>query len=117
MRDLEFSRQVVKVRVAVQISAAARAKGEASSTSSASRPASGQPVTLRTTSPQAPFGESPARLEPIDDPGKSFDGEPVQLDGLPYGNVDQVAAMLGGDIRDHSICSEVAMPLGAQCAS
>ena len=57
--DFEFARQVVELRIAVSRREISAASGEASINSSAATPASGQPVTLRTTSPQAPLGESP----------------------------------------------------------
>jgi hypothetical protein len=57
--DLELARQIVELELPLTSRATARARGEASISSCASTPATGQPVTLRTTSPQAPRGESP----------------------------------------------------------
>ena len=59
-RDLELARQIVELRIRGQHLGDLNARcGEASISSSAATPASGQPVTLRTTSPHAPLGESP----------------------------------------------------------
>jgi hypothetical protein len=60
--DFELARQVVELGLPVSSCAISRASGEASMISSAATPASGQPVTLRTTSPQAPLGERPMAL-------------------------------------------------------
>jgi hypothetical protein len=67
--------------------------------SSAATPASGQPVTLRTTSPQAPLGERPA-AQRVDYLGQRLDGEPVKLDILANGDIGQVAGVFARDPAD-----------------
>ena len=63
-------------------------------------PARGQPVTLRTTSPQAPLGERPIGGEGVDDFDEAGEGEPVELDVLAGGDVGEVAGVLLGELAD-----------------
>ncbi len=52
-------------------------------------PASGQPVMLRVTSPQALLGLRPDGAEGFDDFGNGFDREPVELDILADGDIGE----------------------------
>ena len=65
-----------------------------------SSPASGQPVTLRTTSPQAPLGERPTAVRASTTSASAVDGEPVELDVLAGGDVGEVARVLLGEVAD-----------------
>ena len=75
-------------------------------------PASGHPVTLRTTSPHAPFGERPIASSVSHDLRQRLDGEPVELDVLPHRDVGEVARVLAGEIGDDAELRGVMMPIG-----
>ena len=68
--------------------------------SSCATPASGQPVTLRTTSPQAPFGREADCVERVHHFGQRLDREPVKLDVLAHGDVGKVAGILAREAAD-----------------
>ena len=63
-------------------------------------PAIGQPVTLRTTSPQAPFGDNPISRQLIRNLNQRADCQPMQLDILPRRDVRKVARVLLRNLAD-----------------
>ena len=70
-RDLVLAREVGVVRVAVEELGASSTAGSTSKSSSCATPATGQPVMLRTASPQAPTVVSPLRRARRTRPGAS----------------------------------------------
>ena len=98
--DLELAREVVELGVGGERRGRSRRRaGQASRSSWRSRPARGQPVTLRTTSPQAPLGERPIAVRASTTSASDVDGEPVELDVLAGGDVGEVAGVLLREMR------------------
>ena len=111
--DLVLARQVREAAVADEVrhELVARRARE-SKYSSAVTPASGQPTTLRHTSPQAWALVRPTSSRRREDVRHVLQPQPVQLDALPRGDVGERAAVADREVGDRPQLPRVELAVG-----